>query len=141
MTKDLNQELDEIVEKYSQSGEISRLKARIKELEGEVQKPPKSREKSSRRPGEANHNYWRGRFFQENNKYKRAVHYYKKAAELDPSVPLYPYSVGILLFNMNKYTDAIPYLKKTVRLDPGYEAAQEILKKCYNRKDGKKLRR
>jgi len=66
--------------------------------------------------GEANYYLKKG----DNLKFAEAM---KKAHELDPTVPDYPYNAAIGYLNAKEYDKAREYFNKTIQIDPNYKNA------------------
>ena len=64
-----------------------------------------------------------GRIFQEEGMYSRAIAYYSREAELEPSPGLYAV-IGMLHFRQEKYDRAVDYFEKALSMDSNFLAAR-----------------
>jgi tetratricopeptide (TPR) repeat protein len=79
--------------------------------------------------------YWTGlaeQYFKENN-FQEAIEAYKKAVDLDPTIPAYWYSLGQCYFRANNFQQAAEACKKAVELAPTIPVYWNNLGQCYFR--------
>lgn len=73
-----------------------------------------------------------GRIFQEEGIYGKAIAYYSKEAELEPSPGLYGI-IGVLYLRQEKYEKAVDYLEKALRMNSGFLPARTDALAAYHR--------
>ena len=73
-----------------------------------------------------------GRIFQKEGMYGKAIAYYSKEAELEPSPGLYGI-IGVLYLRQGKYDRAIEYFEKALGMDSDFPAARMDMLAAYHR--------
>ena len=76
--------------------------------------------------------HWLGRIFQEEGMYGKAIAYYSREAELEPSPGLYAV-IGMLFFRQEKYDRAVEYFEKALHMDNSFLVAKTDALAAYHR--------
>jgi Tfp pilus assembly protein PilF len=72
-----------------------------------------------------------GRIFQKEGMYGKAIAYYSREAELDPSSGLYGI-IGLLCLRQDKYDKAVEFFEKSLRMDSDFSAARTNILAAYH---------
>src|SRR6185437_8333097 len=67
------------------------------------------------------------------DKLEEALARYMEAAQLDSTVPDYPFNSGLILWQLRRDEQALEFLKKTIELSPNFGRAHNILGQLFKR--------